>query len=72
MTFVTGYLSMPGEYRPPRERQSGIEGYPLSDSNPMHQIGRQTIDQWANTAQDRKQVEKLGFYTFLSVISGES
>ena len=34
-------------------------------------FGGHAIDQWANTAQDRKQVEKLGFYTFLSVISGE-
>ena len=37
----------------------------------MHQIGGQTTDQWANAIQDRKQVEKLGSYTFLSVISGE-
>ena len=35
-------------------------------------LSGQVLDQWPRSLKCRKQVEKLGFYTFLSVISGES
>ena len=35
-------------------------------------LGCERFEHWAKGSTHRKQVEKLGFYTFLSVVSGES
>ena len=75
MTFVTVNLCI--EENTDHRGRDNPAPKPLKDvpcriRTQCHQIGGQTTDQWANAIQDRKQVEKLGLYTFLSVISDES
>ena len=63
-------------YRPTRERQSGlnhVRKVPVGIRTLAIRLRVvELFEHLAKGSTHRKQVEKLGFYTFLSVVSGES
>ena len=46
-----------------------LKDVPCRIRTQCHQIGGQVLDQWSRSLKCRKQVEKLGFYAFLCVIT---